>query len=105
MVKKKLRFMICLIASVTMPSIATATGDYRQNTVNVSESGAPSVSASAGAIELSCGAIQTVKFQIFSITGQLVKSVTVTGGTVKIELPKGFYIVKCESWTRRVMVK
>lgn len=46
-------------------------------------------------------------FNIFSITGQLIKSVRVNAGTkVTIEVPKGFYIVKCSGkWSRKVVVK
>ena len=45
-------------------------------------------------------------FSVYSITGQIVKSVSVPGGTTAtINLPKGFYIVKCEYWSRKVIVK
>ena len=46
-------------------------------------------------------------FSIFSITGQLIKSVHVSAGTrVTIDMPKGFYIVKCAGrWSRKVVVK
>lgn len=46
-------------------------------------------------------------FNIYSITGQLIKSVRVSAGTkVTIEVPKGFYIVKCSGrWSRKVVVK
>ncbi len=46
-------------------------------------------------------------FNIYSITGQLIKSVRVSAGTkVTIEIPKGFYIVKCSGrWSRKVVVK
>jgi hypothetical protein len=46
-------------------------------------------------------------FNIFSITGQLIKTVRVNAGTkVTIDVPKGFYIVKCAGkWSRKVVVK
>lgn len=46
-------------------------------------------------------------FNIYSITGQLIKSVRVSAGTkVTIDVPKGFYIVKCTGrWSRKVVVK
>ena len=47
------------------------------------------------------------KFNIYSITGQLIKTVRVNAGTrVTIDMPKGFYIVKCAGrWSRKVVVK
>ena len=46
-------------------------------------------------------------FNIYSITGQLIKSVEVNAGTkVIIDFPKRFYIVKCVGkWSRKVVVK
>ncbi len=46
-------------------------------------------------------------FNIYSITGQLIKTVRVSAGTkVTIDVPKGFYIVKCAGrWSRKVVVK
>ena len=46
-------------------------------------------------------------FNIYSITGQLIKTVRVNAGTkVIIDVPKGFYIVKCSGrWSRKVVVK
>ncbi len=66
---------------------------------------APSVTVDKGYIELTAPESETVKFEIFSITGQLIKSVTVKSSTVKVDLPKGFYIIKCDSWTKRVMLR
>lgn len=65
----------------------------------------PIVSVDKGYIELTAPDSETVKFEIFSITGQLIKSVSVKGSTAKVELPKGFYIIKCEAWTKRVMLR
>lgn len=66
---------------------------------------APTVSVEKGYIELTAPDGDNVRFEIFSITGQLIKSLTVKGSTVKVDLPKGFYIIKYESWTKRVMLR
>ncbi len=71
---------------------------------NIVEEKGPTVTVSGTHIDM--WSDKAITFEIYSITGQLIKSVNVPASThVKIELPKGFYIVKCESWTRRVMVK
>lgn len=66
---------------------------------------APAVSVEKGYIELTAPEGETVKFEIFSITGQLIKAVTVKSSILKVDLPKGFYIIKCEAWTKRVMLR
>lgn len=44
-------------------------------------------------------------FEIYSITGQKVKSVIVEGTSVKVDLPKGCYIVRTAQWSKKVVVR
>lgn len=48
-----------------------------------------------------------VTFNVYSITGQLVKVVRVSADQrASVEFPKGFYIVKCgNQWSRKVVVR
>ena len=66
----------------------------------------PAVVGGKGTITMVAGD-SDVSFSIFSITGQLIKSVRVNAGTrVTIDVARGFYIVKCAGrWSRKVVVK
>lgn len=67
-----------------------------------------SVKSTSGALILSVGHDNdtSARFLIYSITGQMVKSVDVAAGTdVTVELPSGYYIVKTSQWSKRVIVK
>lgn len=44
-------------------------------------------------------------FKVYSITGQLVYSVTLKSGKDAVVLPKGFYIVKSELGSQKVVVR
>ncbi len=46
-------------------------------------------------------------FNVYSVTGQLIKSLHLSGeATASIDVPKGFYVVKCNSdWSRKVVVR
>jgi hypothetical protein len=46
-------------------------------------------------------------FNVYSITGQLVKVVRVSADQrASVDFPKGFYIVKCSNqWSRKVVVR
>ena len=59
-----------------------------------------------GHIVLTAGSAEAV-FNIYSITGQLLKTVKVPAdGHVTVDLPKGFYIVRYKNqWSRKVVVK
>lgn len=63
----------------------------------------PEVAAIAGGMRFT--APSRVSFEIYSITGQRVKVVTVDSASVKVELPKGCYIVRCSQWSKKVVVK
>lgn len=46
------------------------------------------------------------QFGVYSITGQLIKSIKVLPHTsTTITLPKGYYIVRCEKWAKQVVVR
>lgn len=46
-------------------------------------------------------------FNIYSVTGQLIKTLHLSGEAIaSIDVPKGFYVVKCNSdWSRKVVVR
>lgn len=65
-----------------------------------------SVIAGSDGIALTVADEKPEKFHIYSITGQLVKTIEVgAGGSERVELPRGCYIVKCSRWSKKVMVK
>ena len=67
---------------------------------------AASVTAGQGHIVCVAGS-NDATFGIYSITGQLLRTVRVSAGNrTTIDLPRGFYIVKCGTqWSRKVVVK
>ena len=66
----------------------------------------PSVEGGVGRVVLTAGSVEGT-FSIYSITGQLLKTVRVPAdGHVTVDLPKGFYIVRYKNqWSRKVVVK
>lgn len=47
----------------------------------------------------------TVKFEIYSITGQLVKTVELQGQSERLDLPQGCYIVRAPGCTKKIVLK
>lgn len=64
-----------------------------------------SIKVGHGQAELTVIGSSPIRFQIYSITGQLVKSVEFADGTILVELPRGMYIVKCDLWSKQIVVK
>lgn len=48
---------------------------------------------------------KTISFQIYSITGQVIKTVTASTGETIVDLPHGYYIVKCNEWAKQVIIR
>lgn len=65
----------------------------------------PQVNVVEGGLEISIGDNQRSTFLIFSITGQLAKKIEVVGNSNRIDLPKGCYIVKCDKWSKKLVVR
>ncbi|MCM1517458.1 MAG: hypothetical protein NC117_02290 [Pseudoflavonifractor sp.] len=45
------------------------------------------------------------QFYIYSITGQMIKTVTVYSSPLTVELYPGCYIVKCSDWAKQIVVR
>lgn len=101
--KRLIIYLILISAAAALPMPVVASEQKPQVDERMQEQ--PMVKVSGTVIELRSPNQEAVKFQIFSITGQLIKTLTVKAMPVKVELPKGFYIVKCDNWTKRVMLK
>ncbi len=99
--KKLLLALSLAIAAVAVPEIAASPAID-----SVATADEPQVKITHGGVELSAAAQTPTHFYIYSITGQMIKSVSVDASShTTIELPSGYYIVKCEKWSRRIVVK
>ncbi len=103
---KKLR-NITLAFFIGLMSIGTSVAYAfpAPNEIAVISSQQPSVSASVGHITLTVNDDEVVNFYIYSITGQIIKTITISQGSTTVELPRGYYIVKCNYWSKTVIVK
>ncbi len=103
---KKLRHIIIAFALATGAAGVDALAAVTDNGVQ-QELTSPTVTLKVGQgqIELTVNGDELVKFHIYSITGQLVKSASSTNGSIVVELPRGLYIVKCDKWSKQIVVK
>lgn len=97
--KRIIRIGLFVLAAAFAAPEFSAIADDRVETV-AAESSVRSVE---GGILLS--ATERKTFEVYSITGQKVKSLIVEGSSVKVDLPKGCYIVRTADWSKKVVVK
>ncbi|MBE6318769.1 MAG: hypothetical protein E7081_07340 [Bacteroidales bacterium] len=90
---------ILSLAFISMPTMVAYPSTTIQSVINV-----PAMKAGHGYIELSVPGDEAISFAIYSITGQSIKTITISG-TMKVELPRGYYIVRCDQWSKTVVVK
>lgn len=105
---KRLLFCIFAMFLINFSSAdAFASDDDNQHlTSERLEKEIATVSPTSSGITLTVNGENVERFYIFSITGQLVKTVDVESSEVlSVELPRGCYIVKCAHWSKKVMVK
>lgn len=65
----------------------------------------PTVKVVAGGVEVTVPGDAEYHVTVYALTGQIVKSLNVTSGVNFVELPKGYYIVKCGVFSSRIVVK
>ena len=102
--KRCLYILTCLAAMAALP--ATAVPDnFLPQRVETAAPG-PAAQGAEGRIVFIAGN-SDVTFNVYSITGQLVKVVRVSADQrASVDFPKGFYIVRCgNQWSRKVVVR
>lgn len=97
--------LVCAAVSATASGIAMP--DAGQNAVGRRlESELISLSVSTTGITISVRTEKPERFYVYSITGQLIKTIDVQAGmSESLDLNRGCYIVKCSLWSKKVMVR
>lgn len=95
---------ILLSLIVSAAPVMAAVDDDDRDIAGELTSPEPSASPVEGGVDLTAPAPGQLTFHIFSITGQLVKTVSIREETVRIELPRGCYVVKCGRWSKKILI-
>ena len=101
---KRFVFIIALIATsaVYVPEVAYSQISDGESIISVNRT--PVLKAVLNGIEITVHDGVARRFCVYSITGQVIKSVDVADN-VTVELPQGYYIVKCSEWTKKIVVR
>lgn len=86
-------------ATYAMPAGADAS---RQG---VEMSAMPVVKVVNGQVEIHLPGDENRQVEVYALTGQRVKTVIANPGVTVIDLPAGYYIVKCDRLSQRVIVR
>ena len=102
--KRALYIVVCLLALGSIQAVPMP-DNFLPQRVETAVTG-PVAQGAEGRIIFTAGSSDAT-FNVYSITGQLVKVVRVSAEQrVSVDFPKGFYIVKCSNqWSRKVVVR
>lgn len=102
--KRVLYILTCLLAIGVAQAIPSP-DNFLPQRVETAATG-PTAQGAEGRIVFIAGNSDAV-FNVYSITGQLIKVVRVgSDQRTSVDFPKGFYIVKCNNqWSRKVVVR
>ncbi|MCM1021211.1 MAG: T9SS type A sorting domain-containing protein [Muribaculum sp.] len=93
---------LALALAIVSPLAASARADV--DDIAQSEEIVMSVKPVNGGLQISVNDDETHQFYVYSITGQMVKSVNVSE-TIVVDLPQGCYIVKCKQWSKKIVIR
>ena len=102
--KRVLYIVVCLLA-VGMTQAIPVPDNFLPQRIENTATG-PAAQGAEGRIVFTAGSTDAT-FNVYSITGQLVKVVRVSAEQrTSVDFPKGFYIVRCNNqWSRQVVVR
>ena len=102
--KRLLYIVVCLLAMGATVA-APIPDNFLPQRVETAAPG-PTAQGAEGRIVFTAGNSDAT-FNVYSITGQLIKVVRVgSDQRTSVDFPKGFYIVKCNNqWSRKVVVR
>ncbi|MDE6248676.1 MAG: T9SS type A sorting domain-containing protein [Paramuribaculum sp.] len=102
--KRFLAYMLFSAVLGTTGIVASGAASHGGAGVEIVAESVATVTTGVG--EMTISTDQTQRFYVFSITGQMIKSLEISAGEQKtIELPNGCYIVKCAQWSKKVVVR
>lgn len=93
------------IPAMSAAESATSTTKAQEPGITATASAEPTIKINSGNLEISVPDDTIYNFNIYSITGQLVKTLKLSDGTASVELPRGCYIVKCEKWSKKIVIR
>lgn len=99
MFMKKCLILLAVALSATM-SVQAQTEIRDKQSVIVAVS-----SEQMGVLTIVNNSGKATRFTVYSLTGQVVKVVELKSGKADISLPRGFYIVRSENGSQKVVVK
>ncbi len=89
----------------SMAAAASPNDRFGQDDIAAVERVDPQVATGSQCIEITVADNESHEGAIYALTGQLVKHVAITEGKTHIELKPGYYIVRIDGQSKRVVVK
>lgn len=108
MTHKAAKYIVTVLAALTLGCGLAFAGpmlDPAADNQRIEVAQQPVVKVAGSHVEITVPGNEPRQLAVFALTGQLVKNVTVHPGTTTIELPAGYYIVKCDRLSQRVIVR
>ena len=97
---------ICMaIAALTTGVAATTYAAPEPGSSTTIVASQPQVRVLSGQIEITIPGDENKSVQVYTLTGQIVKNFVAAPGVTLVDLPAGYYIVKCDRTTCRVVIR
>ena len=99
------KYVKALVVSLALAGAGHAYADVEENVMQSVVSSQPQVKVVNGHIEITVPGDEPRHVSIYALTGQVIKSFVASPGLNTVDLPKGYYIVTCDRFSSRVIVK
>lgn len=100
-----LRVMMIAIVMSTVSVTSFAEPAENSESVDNIAVNKPIIRVVGSHVEISLSGNESRVVVFYSLTGQIVKTLTIHPGTTLIDLPTGYYIIRCERYSQRVILR
>lgn len=102
---KILRILTVAISMTAIPAVSYAEPAEAHEAAAAISVPQPVIRVVGGHVEITLPGSEARTVVCYSLTGQVVKTLVVNPGTTTIDLPSGYYIIRCDRYSQRVIVR
>lgn len=103
-IRKYIKVIACA-ALLAVPAVGALANPAEQHSAAMQVAAQPQIKVLKGQIEITVPGDEARQVAVYAITGQIVKNFAAAPGATVVDLPSGYYIVKCDRISCRVVIK
>lgn len=100
---KRIPYILLLLCALSFSGMRTSAETPKRESPTATDT--PTLTVAQASFTVKGSPDCPLTFEVYSLTGQIVKRFKLKDGSFTLELPRGCYIIKCSVWSKKVVIK